>query len=66
MQLSDLGTGLVWAQDLQQLQQAGAVGRYLPMQQQKLLQLAVKVPGVHGDLRLPQECVAAKAIVVPD
>lgn len=36
------------------------------MQGQKLLQVALKVPGIQWDLHLSQECVAAKAIVVPD
>lgn len=41
-------------------------GRYLAVQRQKLLQVAVEVPGVHGDLHLPQERVPAETIVVPD
>lgn len=36
------------------------------MQGKTLFQLALKVPGVHSNLRLPQEGVPSKAIVVPD
>lgn len=36
------------------------------MQGQKLLQVALEVPGIQRDLHLPQERVAAKAVMVPD
>lgn len=44
----------------------GWQGQHLAVQGQKLLQVALEVPGIQRDLHLPQEGVAAKAIMVPD
>lgn len=42
-----------------------AARAHLAMQGQELLQVALEVPGTQGNLHLPQERVAAEAVVVP-